>query len=87
MTHEIRDLIAETFHAGRRNNAVVRDSNGDPALCSYPVTTAGGQGFTCWQRHPTSGLYRQVHSIRTKPRTRFGSYGRATTLGPWQTRD
>ena len=80
MSYEMRNLISDTFHGGRRGNAALRDSNGDPAVCSYPRVTPDGRGFTCWQRHPATGLYREIHS------TLVGGYDRRTTIGEWVAR-
>ncbi len=81
MSYEMRNLISDTFHGGRRGNAALRDSNGEPAMCSYPRIDLDGNGFTCWQRQPGTGLYREVRSVRT--RNPVGNYERTTTVGDW----
>lgn len=70
---QIFDLIRDTFHGGRKNNAVVRDS-----LCSYPelLEGPGWYGFRCWQRRRSDGLYRRVQSTHARGR-------RTTFLGAW----
>jgi hypothetical protein len=74
------ELVRDTFHRGRKINAVVDDS-----LCSYPEIIGGHNwyGFRCWQRRRSDGLYRRIQSVRVQ----YGSYGRwssrYTMLGAW----
>ncbi len=59
----VRDMVSGAFNGRRKTNASVRDEDGRPALCSFPHffrSPAGEIRLSCWQRHPTTGLYREV---------------------------
>ncbi len=76
------DLIRETFHGARRDNAAMKDS-----LCSHPEVFEGEgfYGFRCWQRCRETGLYRRIESVKRKDGYWYGD--RETTLGPWDERE